>query len=294
MGFNLSERYVTALNVLLIAAIAYLAALSVNDIIAGRLSGAVRVAPAAAPVALAPVATYNRDHYNQIVTRNIFAPPQVAQPPAEPPPIDLHLKLLGTSLQTKDKPWAIILDERTTQQSLYRLDDDIPDAGKLVTIEKSRVFVEVQGKRIALEIPPNPAPDSPDADAGLGARFGFGAARREPMPLPSGHIRRRRGNHFVVPRAEVQSSLSNMMPLLTQMRALPDPQDRGFKLSEIQPDSIFQQMGLRDGDVVNAINGQPLTDPTQALELLNSLRDQNSVGISIVRAGRAQLTYDIR
>ena len=58
MGFNLSERYVTALNVLLIAGIAYLAALSVNDIIAGRLSGAIRVAPAAAPVALAPVETY--------------------------------------------------------------------------------------------------------------------------------------------------------------------------------------------------------------------------------------------
>ncbi len=291
MGFNLSERYVTALNVLLIAGIAYLAALSVNEIIAGRLSGTVRVAPAAAPVALAPVQTYNRDHYNEIVTRNIFERPQVAQPAAAPPPIDLHLKLLGTSLQTKDKPWAIILDERNNQQSLYRLDDDIPDAGKLVTIEKSRVFVEVQGQRIALEVPANPTPDSPDA--GFGPRPGLGATPREAMP--SSRIRRRRGNHFVVPRSDVQSSLSNMMPLLTQMRALPDPQDKGFKLSEIQPDSIFQQMGLRDGDVVSAINGQPLTDPSQALQLLNSLRDQNSVGISIVRAGHPQqFTYDIR
>ncbi len=291
MGFNLSERYVTALNVLLIAAIAYLAALSVNDIIAGRLSGAVRVAPAAAPVALAPVKTYNRDHYDEIVTRNIFEPPQVAQPPAEPPPIDLHLRLLGTSLQTKDKPWAIIMDERTNQQSLYRLDDDIPDAGKLVTVEKSRVFVEVQGKRIALEIPANPTPDSPDAD--MGVPPGLAVMPRERPPLP--RIRRRRGNHFVVPRSDVQSSLSNMMPLLTQMRALPDAQDKGFKLSEIQPDSIFQEMGLKDGDVVNAINGQPLTNPSQALELLNSLRDQNSVGISIVRAGHPQqFTYDIR
>ncbi|MFI5353062.1 MAG: type II secretion system protein GspC [Candidatus Binatales bacterium] len=293
MGFNLSERYVTALNVLLIAGIAYLAALSVNDIIAGRLSGAIRVAPPGAPVALAPVETYARDHYNEIVTRNIFSLPQVQAPPAEPPPIDLHLKLLGTSLQTKEKPWAIIMDERNNEQALYRLDDDIPDAGKLVTIEKSRVFVEVQGKRIALEIPANPTPDSPDSD--LPVRPGVGITRRgNPQPLPP-RIRRRRGNHFVVPRSDVESSLSNMMPLLTQMRALPDPEDKGFKLSEIQPDSIFQEMGLRDGDVVSAINGQPLTDPTQAIELLNSLRDQNSVGISIVRAGHPQqFTYEIR
>ena len=292
MGFNLSERYVTALNVLLIAGIAYLAALSVNDIIAGRLSGAIRVAPAGAPVALAPVETYDRDHYDEIVTRNIFAPPQVAQPPAEPPPIDLHLKLLGTSLQTKDKPWAIIMDERNNQQSLYRLDDDIPDAGKLVTIEKSRVFVEVQGKRIALEIPANPMPESDAAEEGMPPGLG-GVRPREPALSP--RLRHRHGNHFVVPRSDVQSSLSNMMPLLTQMRALPDPKDKGFKLSEIQPDSIFQQMGLRDGDVVNAINGQPLTDPSQALQLLNSLSSQNSVGISIVRGGQPQqFTYEIR
>jgi general secretion pathway protein C len=292
MGFNLSERYVTALNVLLIAAIAYLAALSVNDIIAGRLSGAIQVAPAGAPIALAPIETYAQDHYNEIVTRDIFSLPQVQAPPAEPPPIDLHLRLLGTSIQTKDKPWAIIMDERNNQQALYRLDDDIPDAGKLVTIEKARVFVEVQGKRIALEIPTDPMPDSPDAD--LPVRPGVGITRRGgPPPVP--RIHRRRGNHFVVPRSDVESSLSNMMPLLTQMRALPDPDDKGFKLSEIQPDSIFQQMGLRDGDVVSAINGQPLTDPTQAIELLNSLRDQNSVGISIVRAGHPQqFTYDIR
>ncbi len=287
MGLNLSERYLTALNVLLIAGIAYLAALSVNDIIAGRLAGGIRVAPVPAPVALAPDRTYSRDHYNEIMTRNIFTLPQVEQAPAPPPPIDLHLRLLGTSLQTHDKPWAIFLDERTNQQDLYRLDDDIPDAGKLAVVEASRVFIDVQGKRVELDIPANPTPDS--GGSGIMTQ-----TPRGPMPF-SRSLHRRRANHFVMPRAEVESSLSNMVPLLTQMRALPDPQDKGFKLSEIQPDSLFQRMGLKDGDVVSAINGQPLTDPGQALRLLNSLRDQNSVGISVLRGGtQQQFTYEIR
>jgi len=38
-----------------------------------------------------------------------------------------------------------------------------------------------------------------------------------------------------------------------------------------------------------------LTDPGQALRLLNSLRDQNSVGISVLRGGtQQQFTYEIR
>ncbi len=293
MGLNLSERYLTALNVLLIAAIAYLAALSVNDVIASRLASAVRVAPAPNPVALAKEESFQREHYNEIVSRNIFAPPQVDQPAPPPPPIDLHLKLLGTSLQTKEKPWAILLDERTNQQALYRLDDDIPDAGKLVTVEKERIFIDVQGKRVALELPADSMPDQADAPNPIAAGAGLFPPGR--MPFQRGGVRRRRGNHYMLQRSVVNSSLSNMVPLLTQMRAQPDPQDKGFKLSEIQPDSLFQQMGLRDGDVVNSINGQQLTDPSQAIGLLSSLRDQNSVQISILRMGRPlQFTYDVR
>jgi len=290
MGLNLSERYLTALNVLLIAAIAYMAALSVNDVIASRLASGIRVAPAPNPVALAKEETFQREHYSAIVSRNIFAPPRIDQPAPAPPPIDLHLKLLGTSLQTKEKPWAILLDERTNQQALYRLDDDIPDAGKLVTVEKSRVFIDVQGKRIALEIPANSMPDP-----GEGPHPAAAASEIFPpgMPFPHG-VRHRRGNHFNLKRSVVNGSLSNMVPLLTQMRAQPDPQDKGFKLSEIQPNSLFQQMGLLDGDVVNSINGQQLTDPSQAIGLLNSLRGQDSVRISILRMGRPlQFTYDV-
>ena len=104
-------------------------------------------------------------------------------------------------------------------------------------------------------------------------------------------------NHFSLDRSAVNDNLQNMMQLLTQMRAVPDMEDgesKGFRLSEIQPGSVFQQMGLLDGDVVTSIGGRQLSDPREAMQLLDAMRNQDSIALSINRGGRAmQFTYDI-
>jgi general secretion pathway protein C len=288
MGLNLSERYLTAFNVLLIAGIAYFSALSVNDVLKSR-SYNISLGASLPAARLAAEVTNPRPFYDQIVQRNIFVPPQQEVAPAPPPPVDLHLKLLGTSFQTKDKPEAIIMDERSSEQSLYRLGDDIPDAGKLVAVEKNRVYIDVSGNRIALEIPAD-AMTSPESSPIFSPAARIGRRHRGGRP-----VRRRRANHYDIDRSFVNSSLQNITPFLGEMRALPDQSGHGFKLSEIQTGSVFQQLGLRDGDVVQTINGQSLSDPASAIQLLNSLRGSNSVGMVVSRSGMPiQFTYEIQ
>jgi len=66
-----------------------------------------------------------------------------------------------------------------------------------------------------------------------------------------------------------------------------------FKLSEIQPDSIFQQIGLRDGDVLTGVGGQSVGDPAKAMQLLATLRNQNSISLTVMRDGQpVQLQYN--
>jgi general secretion pathway protein C len=88
-----------------------------------------------------------------------------------------------------------------------------------------------------------------------------------------------------------------MGQLFTQMRAIPNMQDGktdGFRLSEVVPGSLFSQMGLRNGDVVSSIGGQDLNDPTQAIGMLNSLRQASSLAITVMRHGRpVELNYQI-
>jgi general secretion pathway protein C len=298
MRLAFSERYVVALNFLLIAGCAYFAARSLNDIIARRLT---TIPPAPAMVSVAPQAReLSRGVYDIIVQRDIFnavkAQPAAPPPPPQPTPADLHIKLVGTSHLSWTQPFAVFEDQNTHDQSIYRQGDQIPDAGELVRVEKTKAVINHNGTLITLEMPTDdsgtaPAPPMP-APAPI-------VSAMPPPPAPYRRDVERVGpNQFVVQRSSVDRNLQNMGQLFTQMRAIPDVQDGktdGFRLSEIVPGSLFSQMGLRDGDVVTSVGGQEMNDPTQAIALLNSLRSASSLSITVMRFGRpVELNYNIQ
>jgi general secretion pathway protein C len=105
-------------------------------------------------------------------------------------------------------------------------------------------------------------------------------------------------NRYLVSRSTMDSSLSNMGSLFTQIRAAPNLQNgssNGFRLSQIQPGSIFQQIGLQDGDVVTGAQGQQVNDPLRAMALLNTLRSSPSISLNLIRNGSPmQLYYTIQ
>lgn len=302
MTLRFSERYVTALNLLLIAILAYSLALSVDDIILGRVARGARAdlpsligAEPSAPVG------HPRAYYDAIARRDIFnLVPAVVEAPAEVA-TNLHIKLLGTSMLTLSQPFIIVEDDNNHEQSLYRMGDEIPDAGKLVGVYKDHAIILHQGRRTKLEMPAdlNGAPSVP-------------AYAPRPFALPrrgiGGFLRGRSGmngvreidpNRYVLDRSTLNNNLNNMAALFTQVRAIPnlgpDGQSNGFKLSEIQPDSLFQQIGLRDGDVLTSVGGQSVSDPTKAMQLLGTLRNQSSISLTVMRGGQpVQLQYNIR
>ncbi|MEZ4741781.1 MAG: hypothetical protein R3B45_04935 [Bdellovibrionota bacterium] len=64
-----------------------------------------------------------------------------------------------------------------------------------------------------------------------------------------------------------------MAKILMQATAQPYMKDgvvKGFQLSQIDPDSIFDKGGFRDLDVVTAINGIELNSAAGAISLLKS------------------------
>jgi type II secretory pathway component PulC len=152
MRIHLSHRYVTALNFVLIAAIAYFAALSADDLIVRRLAMGSLAEPPAPAARRSAAANLSRASYAVIAERDVFN--SVKQAPASGAPVaeNLHIKLLGTSQLTAAKPFAITEDESSHLQALYRLGDEIPDAGTLVAVERKRVLINRQGRVVALEI----------------------------------------------------------------------------------------------------------------------------------------------
>jgi type II secretion system protein C len=320
MEFRLSQWHMTALNFLLIAGIAYFSARSVNDIIARRLV----TAPAPPAAAAAPHAAghHPRAYYDVIVKRDIFnEAPQEDNGPPVATTVDLHLKLLGTSLATREKPFAIIEDQ-TGSQALYRLGDQIPGAGKLVSVEKNRAIVEHGAQRVALDIPASDIPTSSPAAAvphiGNPRATPEGIAAFDPARIQA--LRKRieeRGaaknsdggddvdldveetspNHYSLKRDELRNAMNHTAQLMTQIKATPNIQNgkpNGLSISEVEPGSVFEDLGFQDGDLLTSIDGRPIVNPAEAVGLMSALPTRPSVELQVTRDGHpVTLHYDI-
>jgi type II secretion system protein C len=308
LGIRFSERYIAVLNFLLVGAIVYFLAQSVTTAIRFHLAAAELTTASDThrprPVRAAEDGPRPRAYYNTIVERDIFS--RAAAP--TPAPVEnenLDVTLVGTSQLSSGKPF-IIVETSDGEQSLYRLGQNIPNVGRVVSIARARAVVLHNGHRVALEIPnavPGQTPFSPRRRRFMGPMYGPG--RRPGVPFaPYGSLGSKVGVHRVSPtrylvgRATVDRNLANMASLFAQIRATPNLQNgssNGFRLSEIQPGSIFEQIGLQDGDVVTGAQGQQVSDPMQAMVMLNSLRNSSAIRLSVIRNGSPlQLFYSIR
>lgn len=57
----------------------------------------------------------------------------------------------------------------------------------------------------------------------------------------------------------------------------------GYRVFPSNDPTLFEAEGLRPGDLVTAVNGQPLTDPAKALQLVNQLSSAQTVTLTVVR-----------
>jgi type II secretory pathway component PulC len=76
-----------------------------------------------------------------------------------------------------------------------------------------------------------------------------------------------------------------------QATAEPHIQDgriTGFKLTQIDDDSIFSKSGFRNEDIVTAINGKNLSNIATAINILKSLKNSEFVEFDVIRGGNHQ------
>ena len=102
---------------------------------------------------------------------------------------------------------------------------------------------------------------------------------------------------YRVERAEVDKALSNLNEVATQARIVPSfdkGKPNGFKMFSIKKGSIYDKIGLNNGDVIQKINGYDMNSPDRALEIYGKLRDATSLTIELKRgANTMTLNYSI-
>ncbi len=189
-----------------------------------------------------------------------------------PPPSPLMLSLIGTFITAGQEPYAIIEDKKKQNQDMFLLDQNVFDQAVLKKIYQDRVEVERNGQIEVLRI---------DEIGGA----------------PSAGISNE-ADSFVVEEAELDKGLENLPLLLTQARAVPyfkDGRSIGLRLFAIKTGSLYEKVGLRNGDILKTINGNNLGDISQALKLFEQLKQERSINLVLERDKQdREFKYSIR
>jgi hypothetical protein len=135
-----------------------------------------------------------------------------------------------------------------------------------------------------------PAP--PSSTAGHEAVLPRTRARRARSQLQhqqTSEITRTGATSFRLPRSLVDRALQNRAPLIGDVGAVVHEENGrvvGPRIYGIRESSLLAELGLRNGDLLRAINGFDLTSTDGALDAYAKLRTASHLTLSLVRAGQ--------
>jgi general secretion pathway protein C len=284
---KISPRHLVWANLVLLALVAYGGASTVSTAIEAKLAPPpeVHLLPPPPPIAKEPHRPVS--YYAAISTRDIFNsvhPTEAVVAAVETPqPTKCNGKLWGVVVHNDDaSSYAIIEDASTHKQDVYRVGASTGNCGTVKQVEWDRVILNRDGRDEILELAnaqPHPAAAPAQAVAA--------AVQVPPPPLATDpHIQKVSDNEYNMDKSEVDSALENMNQLFTQIRAVPHfdgGQSTGFRLFAIRQNSIFDKIGLRNGDIIQSVNGSDINDPAKALAPFGELRNQRQVCVKILR-----------
>lgn len=101
---------------------------------------------------------------------------------------------------------------------------------------------------------------------------------------------------YAVSRTEIMTRLGDLYSLSKEVRVMPafrDGQPIGFRFAGLSPDSAVAKLGLKTGDVIRSINGQPLDSMQRVLGLAAALDHTPEVLVQVEREGQL-LTHRYR
>lgn len=236
----------------------------------------------------------------RITERNLFdssAKKQINIQPSEPTindqelkPTSLNIELLATVVFRNSRYSVALMNDRSSNSTRYYSIGDRIQGANVVRIERFRVIIRRAGR---LEFAEIQAAKSKIED--------LQPARKTPTSptTTKTNLEEISPGRFAIPEETVSGLLKDLPSILKQARAIPvngaGGKLDGFKIVEIKNDSIFEKIGIQNGDVVKRVNDDNLDSIEKGMSLFTALRNEKTISIDIDRGGtRLNYTYEIR
>ena len=240
----------------------------------GTAAGVPVVVPAGQ--AARPVQSGNGADVAAIAAASIFGKADVAD---EPAPVagsleDLeetnlrNLTLKGTIASDRPEFSIAIISDGSNDEKVYVIGDSVASGASLHAVYRDRVVLNERGALTSLSLP------------------------REFSNRTSANVRRSTPVRQVQNTQSIQAVVAqNVSRLADVIRPTPyfvNGEQQGYRVYPGRDREQFASLGLRPGDLIKEIDGQSLSEPTQAMEIFQSLGTANQVSVTVERNGTAE------
>jgi general secretion pathway protein C len=230
-----------------------------NGVVAGPGASATVAAPP--PVRTVDVAS--------IVNAHLFGEANAPAGTTDPNAVaasQMPLVLVGTIANTDPALGYAIIGENPAAAKVYSVGKTITGGTKLHSVYPDRAILDRGGKLEALLLPKK------FQGGGMSASVPPAAGPADPML----------GDRLR------QLAAANPAAITDVMRPQPvfaNGQQRGYRIYPGRNRAVFNRLGLLPGDLVTAINGSPLDDPSRGMDILQTLNSSATATVTIERNG---------
>lgn len=176
-----------------------------------------------------------------------------------------NLTLRGTIASDQPEFSIAIIADGGNEEKVYVVGDPVASGASLHAVYPDRVVLNERGELTNLSLP------------------------REFSNRTSTNVRRTTPIRQVTNTQSIQSVVAqNVSRLADVIRPTPyfvNGQQQGYRVYPGRDRQQFSALGLRPGDLIKEIDGQSLSDPTQAMQIFQSLGKASQVSVTVERDG---------
>ena len=180
-----------------------------------------------------------------------------------------NLTLKGIVAASNPDLSAAIIEDASKDEETYQIGQPIVSGATLHAVYADRVVLDENGTLTNLTLPAEFAKPAP------------GQARRNTRSAT------RRQNQQSI-QAVVSQNVARLADVIRPTPYFSNGQQQGYRVYPGRDRRQFAALGLRPGDLIKEIDGQSLTDPTQAIKIFQSLGNADSVTVTVERDGQPQ------
>jgi general secretion pathway protein C len=189
--------------------------------------------------------------------------------PANAPPTQMPLVLAGVMATPEPTAGFAFIGETAATAKFRRVGDTLPGGVKLHSVYLDRVMLDRGGRLESLLLPRNQASTAVPTTV---------AARPQAQPTRFAENLRR----------IAETNPAAFTEIVRPQPVFAGGTQRGYRVYPGRNRQQFAKLGLQPGDLVTAVNGTPLSDQTNSMQIFNTISTSDRVTLTVERNGQSQ------